>query len=352
MTTRSLPPPSPWPAATRGRPPPTRARTGGGRRRRHGRDRRDRRDRRGRRRGRDRRRPHRVPFVSSDYGLAGAAEIDVEVAHGPRPGRRLPARRRLARDRAGRPAPAGRGRRHPAADAGDGAGDRVGEGGPRIALHPDFATNRALFLYYTSDEGGLHNRVEQWILSEDGASAVADRVIVGDIPAGLYHNGGRLRIGPDDHLWVTTGDARVPSSSQDPTSLAGAILRVDTDGNVPADNPDPNSPIVVSGVRNSQGIDWLPDGRLIIIDHGPSGDTGRRHDEPNVAEVGANPGQSVLTAARRRRASPALHDPHEALRPAGTPATPAPRSSSGPATCSSASWASTEPAPPAPHLPR
>ena len=167
-----------------------------------------------------------------------------------------------------------------------------GEGGLLgIALHPDFATNRALFLYYTSDEGGLHNRVEQWILSEDGASAVADRVIVGDIPAGLYHNGGRLRIGPDGHLWVTTGDARVPSSSQDPTSLAGAILRVDTDGNVPADNPDPNSPIVVSGVRNSQGIDWLPDGRLIITDHGPSGDTGRfGHDEINVAEVGANLG--------------------------------------------------------------
>ena len=240
--------------------------------------------------------PIECQLVSSDYGPAGAVEIDVEVVvdglYVPWGVAFLPDGAWLVTERDGQ-------LRRVEAD-GTLAADAVamvpvtesGEGGLLgIALHPDFATNRALFLYYTSDEGGLHNRVEQWILSEDGASAVADRVIVGDIPAGLYHNGGRLRIGPDGHLWVTTGDARVPSSSQDPTSLAGAILRVDTDGNVPADNPDPNSPIVVSGVRNSQGIDWLPDGRLIITDHGPSGDTGRfGHDEINVAEVGANLG--------------------------------------------------------------
>jgi len=161
-----------------------------------------------------------------------------------------------------------------------------------IALHPDFATNRGVYLYYTSDLGGtVHNRVVRWTLDEAGTSATLDAVVLTDIPASIYHNGGRLRFGPDGMLHITTGDARDPDLSQAPDSLAGKILRIDPDGGVPADNPDPTSPVLVSGVRNSQGIDWLPDGRLVITDHGPSGELGRTgHDEINVVQPGANLG--------------------------------------------------------------
>ena len=103
----------------------------------------------------------------------------------------------------------------------------------------------------------------------------------------LYHNGGRLRIGPDGMLYITTGDARNPALSRDLNSPAGKILRYNPDGSIPSDNPNPESPVWVSGLRNCQGIDWRADGRMVLTDHGPSGDTNRfGHDEINVVEPG------------------------------------------------------------------
>src|SRR5262249_11556015 len=88
-----------------------------------------------------------------------------------------------------------------------------------------------------------------------------------------------------------TGDARTPDNSQDPRSLAGKILRIAPDGTIPGDNPLPGTPVFVLGVRNVQGLDWLDDGRLVLTDHGPSGELGRSgHDEIDVARAGDNLG--------------------------------------------------------------
>jgi glucose/arabinose dehydrogenase len=156
-----------------------------------------------------------------------------------------------------------------------------------LALHPDFEQNRLVYLYVTAGDG---NRVERWALSEDGTSATRDRIIFDGIAASKYHNGGRLRFGPDGMLYVGTGDARDPERSRDAGSPEGALLRLTPDGAIPADNPTPGSPVFVTGIRNTQGWDW-PDASdaatLWITDHGPSGDTGRRgHDEVNVARAG------------------------------------------------------------------
>jgi glucose/arabinose dehydrogenase len=99
----------------------------------------------------------------------------------------------------------------------------VGEGGLMgIALHPDFATNRLFFVYYTARrEGDAVNRVERYRLADDGASATSERVILDGIPASQNHDGGRLRVGPDGMLYVGTGDARDPDLAQDARSLAG-----------------------------------------------------------------------------------------------------------------------------------
>ena len=156
-----------------------------------------------------------------------------------------------------------------------------------ITLDPSFSDNQAFFMYVTSAEGGVQNRVERWTLSEDGTSAVFESIIIDEIPAALYHNGGRLRIGPDGMLYITTGDARNPALSRDLNSPAGKILRFNPDGSIPSDNPNPDSPVWVSGLRNCQGIDWRADGRMVLTDHGPSGDTNRfGHDEINVVEPG------------------------------------------------------------------
>jgi len=172
-----------------------------------------------------------------------------------------------------------------------------GEGGLLdIAAHPDFANNRLFYIYYTADQSeGQVNRVERWQLAADGQSASPDRIIVDDIPVARFHNGGRLRFGPDGMLYIGTGDARDPSLSQQVDSLAGKILRVTPDGEVPGDNPFTGSPVYITGIRNTQGFDWFNESILWVTDHGPSGELGRTgQDKVSVATAGDNLGWPTL----------------------------------------------------------
>jgi aldose sugar dehydrogenase len=168
-----------------------------------------------------------------------------------------------------------------------------GEGGLLgIAAHPDFASNRFFYVYFTANaNGSAVNRVERWQLSLDGTSASRDRTIIDNIPVAQFHNGGRIRFGPDGMLYIGTGDAREPDLSQDINSLAGKILRVTPDGQVPADNPFAGNPVYILGIRNTQGFDWVNASTLWVSDHGPSGELGRSgHDKVSVAQAGDNLG--------------------------------------------------------------
>jgi glucose/arabinose dehydrogenase len=172
-----------------------------------------------------------------------------------------------------------------------------GEGGLLgIAAHPQFAENRLFYIYYTADGNGAPvNRVERWKLSPDAQSASLDKIIVDNIPVARFHNGGRLRFGPDGMLYIGTGDARKPQLSQDVNSLAGKILRVTPSGEVPPDNPFPGNPAFITGIRNTQGFDWFSESILWITDHGPSGELGRTgHDEVSVAKAGDNLGWPTI----------------------------------------------------------
>lgn len=179
-----------------------------------------------------------------------------------------------------------------------------GEGGLLgIAAHPDFVENRLFYLYYTGDRNGSPvNRVERWKLAPDGQSASADKIIVDNIPVARFHNGGRLRFGPDGMLYIGTGDAREPQTAQNANSLAGKILRVTPDGQVPKDNPFPGNPAFITGIRNTQGFGWFDDKTLWISDHGPSGDLGRTgHDEVSVARAGANLGWPTIYGCQSQK---------------------------------------------------
>jgi glucose/arabinose dehydrogenase len=164
-----------------------------------------------------------------------------------------------------------------------------------IALHPQFERNRFFYLYMTvREEGRKSNRVERWRLAEDLGSARFDRRIVEGIPSAAYHDGGRIRFGPDGMLYVGTGDGRDPDRSQDRRTPGGKVLRLTPDGEVPKDNPVPGNPLYVLGVRNTQGFDWSG-GRFYVTDHGPSGELMRRgHDEVNLASPGANLGWPTI----------------------------------------------------------
>ncbi len=123
-----------------------------------------------------------------------------------------------------------------------------------VAVDPNFATNRFIYLYYTHKtapnaqcQNGVlaYNRVSRWTLS-DANVASGEVVLVGNIgsPAG-NHNGGDLKFGKDGFLYVGVGDGgSTPQTAQQLSSLNGKILRITGDGNIPTTNPyaqDPNS---------------------------------------------------------------------------------------------------------------
>jgi len=171
----------------------------------------------------------------------------------------------------------------------------TGEGGLLgLAVDPGFASNRYLYVYHTyMERGTVLNRVLR--LREQNNRAVVDRVLLDRIPGGRIHNGGRLKIGPDGKLYITTGDAGVPESAQNLSSLAGKILRLNLDGSIPADNPFPGSPVYSWGHRNPQGLAWHPDtGDLYSFEHGATA-----RDEINRIRPGANYGWPVIQGSQQ-----------------------------------------------------
>jgi len=231
-------------------------------------------------------------LVTAGYGPAGATPVRAErVAGGlevPWGIAFLPGGDALVTERPGRVRLLRGGALEPAPVASVAVGEQ-GEGGLLgIAADPRFAENRRFYLYATVEKGGRAvNRVTRWTLSADGRSAREDRVLLDDIAAEQFHDGGRIRFGPDGMLYVGTGDAGKPPSARDPGSPNGKILRIGPDGEVPRDNPVPGSPVFVLGLRNVEAFDWLDSRTLIIADHGPSGELGRQGgDRVMVARAG------------------------------------------------------------------
>ena len=192
-----------------------------------------------------------------------------------------------------------------------------------IAVPPDFATSRHVFVVATFDDAGvLVNRVMRF--TDDGGRGVNPTVVLDGIPAAKYHAGDAIAFGPDGMLYVATGDARDPDSAQDERSLAGKILRVRPDGGVPDDNPTPGSLIYARGVRNTQGLAWDPETRqAFATDHGPSGFPNeyfrRDGDELNVISPGANLGWPTVAALTRssRYTAPLVDWSDPGIAPAG-----------------------------------
>ena len=150
-----------------------------------------------------------------------------------------------------------------------------------LAVSPQFATDRAVFVYASSTPT---NRVLRLQVDEDLAAFTVEQTLLEGIQTADRHHGGRIVFGPDGNLWIGTGDAFEPENAVDDASLNGKILRIAPDGSIPADNPT-DSPIYSTGHRNVQGITFGPDGTVYATELGH-----RAFDEVNVVQAGRDYG--------------------------------------------------------------
>ncbi|MDO9352697.1 MAG: PQQ-dependent sugar dehydrogenase, partial [Solirubrobacteraceae bacterium] len=159
-----------------------------------------------------------------------------------------------------------------------------GEGGLLgLAVGPDFpAADPWIYIQHTSP---TDNRVVRMKYTAAGQlDPSSEQVLLAGIGRNKYHNGGRLRYGPDGKLYIATGDAQNGDYAQDVNNLNGKILRINPDGSVPSDNPYGN--LVWSlGHRNPQGLAFDSKGQLWEQEFGNF-----FMDETNLIEKGGNYG--------------------------------------------------------------
>jgi len=120
--------------------------------------------------------------------------------------------------------------------------DRVQSGGEEgllsVAFPPDYVTKGYFFVYYTNISGD--NQVSRFYVSDEANIALSDSeevILYLDHPVHSNHNGGQLAFGPDGYLYIATGDGGgggdPDGNAQNPQSLLGKILRIDTNVSLP-----------------------------------------------------------------------------------------------------------------------
>lgn len=188
-----------------------------------------------------------------------------------------------------------------------------------VTVDPNYSENNYIYLYYTYNEFlTTKNKLVRYQFS-DGI-LVEDKILIDGIPGGPFHDGGRIQFGPDKKLYIATGEAGLPNISQNLNSLGGKILRINSDGTIPDNNPWKNSPIYSIGHRNPQGMDWDKSGNLFVTEHGPSGLRGIAHDEINKIIAGANYGWPDIIGDEEKEnmLKPILHSGEDTWAPSGS----------------------------------
>lgn len=139
-----------------------------------------------------------------------------------------------------------------------------------LALHPNYPATPYVFAYATRLVSG--NERNQIVRVTDNAGTGENMQVIWSSPtvSGSYHDGGHIAFGPDGKLYAVVGEGHSSANAQKMTNDAGKILRMDTDGTAPGDNPFGSKLIWTYGLRNSFGFDFDPlTGRLWESENGP-----------------------------------------------------------------------------------
>jgi glucose/arabinose dehydrogenase len=142
-----------------------------------------------------------------------------------------------------------------------------------IAFDPSFATNRFVYVYYTT-ASTVKNRVSRFTANSsnpDQAQSGTEKILLDNIPSDAgFHNGGALSFGPDGKLYVSVGDSGTSSNGQSLSTLAGKLLRINKDGTIPTDNPfagqsGRRGEIWAYGLRNPYTFAFKPGTSLLYL---------------------------------------------------------------------------------------
>ncbi|HEV2800145.1 MAG TPA: PQQ-dependent sugar dehydrogenase [Pyrinomonadaceae bacterium] len=146
-----------------------------------------------------------------------------------------------------------------------------------VAFDPNFASNNYVYVYYTATTPAIHNRVSRFTANGDVAVAGSETILLelDNLSSATNHNGGAMHFGVDGKLYVAVGENATPSHSQTLANLHGKMLRINSDGSIPADNPffntatGKNRAIWALGLRNPYTFNFQPGtGRMFINDVG------------------------------------------------------------------------------------
>ena len=163
-----------------------------------------------------------------------------------------------------------------------------------IAFDPNFAANNFIYVYYTTSAAPIHNRISRFTGNGDVAVAGSEIILLdlNNLSAASNHNGGAMHFGPDGKLYIGVGENANSSNAQTLTNLLGKMLRLNSDGTIPTDNPfftqatGNNRAIWALGLRNPFTFNFQPGtGRLHINDVGLSA-----WEEINLGVAGSNYG--------------------------------------------------------------
>ena len=153
-----------------------------------------------------------------------------------------------------------------------------------VAFDPNFGSNHNVYVYYTVPGSPAHNRISRFTANGDVAVANSEFVLVDldNLSGATNHNGGAIHFGPDGKLYAGVGENANGANAQSLSNRLGKILRINSDGTIPLDNPasfpgitgstsGANRAIWAVGLRNPFTFAFQPGTtRLLINDVGQS----------------------------------------------------------------------------------